>query len=130
VITSKRFRTIKVELQIAGDSINPFEGDDNSDAIMNRLLSSYGLAPEWRYKNGKNIISFITKKKKKISQVMQMGIAIASALVLSLICKALPENVSNFITADLVTPVFNTFMGLLSAIAGFVICVLKSRRSA
>ena len=121
VITSKRFRTIKVELQIAGDSINPFEGDDNSDAIMNRLLSSYGLAPEWRYKNGKNIISFITKKKKKISQVMQMGIAIASALVLSLICKALPENVSNFITADLVTPVFNTFMGLLSAIAGPII---------
>ena len=50
-----------------------------------------------------------------------MGIAIASALVLSLICKALPENVSNFITADLVTPVFNTFMGLLSAIAGPII---------
>ena len=119
VVMAKRFKTLRIELQIAGESIDPFTGDgDDGSAILGSLLSNYGLAPVWRYKNGKNVVTFTAKKQKKLSQVAQMGLAIVSALVLSAICKLLPQGVANFITMDVITPVFNTFMGLLSAMAG------------
>ena len=122
VVTARRFRTLRIELQIAGESIDPFamDGDDGS-AILSSLLANYGLAPVWRYKNGKNVVTFTAKKHKRLSQAAQMGVAIASALLLSVICKLLPPGVANFITGDVITPVFNTFMGLMSAIAGPII---------
>ena len=121
VVTAKRFRTLKIELVIAGDSIDPFADDDGGGTILNNLLSDFGLAPAWRYKNGKNIITFTAKKQKKLSQILQIGIAILAAIVFGGLCLILPDSVSTFITSDLVTPVFNTFMGLLSAISGPII---------
>ena len=121
IVTAKRFRTLKIELVIAGDSIDPFADDDGGGTILNNLLSNFGLAPTWRYKNGKNIITFTAKKQKKMSQILQLGIAILSAIALGGICLLLPDKVSGFIAADLVAPVFDTFMGLLSAIAGPII---------
>ncbi len=120
LVTAKRFRTLKIEIAIAGDSIDPFAGDD-SGAILNNLLSNLGLAPTWRYKNGRNIITFTAKKQKKMSQILQLGIAIISAAVFGGLCCLLPDRASDFIADDLVAPVFNTFMGLLSAIAGPII---------
>ena len=121
IVTAKRFRTLKIELVIAGDSIDPFADDDGGGTILNNLLSNFGLAPTWRYKNGKNIITFTAKKQKKLSQILQIGIAILAAIVFGGLCLILPDSVSTFITSDLVTPVFNTFMGLLSAISGPII---------
>ena len=121
IVTAKRFRTLKIELVIAGDSIDPFADDDGGGTILNNLLSNFGLAPTWRYKNGKNIITFTAKKQKKLSQILQIGIAILAAIVFGGLCLILPDGVSTFITSDLVTPVFNTFMGLLSAISGPII---------
>lgn len=121
IVTAKRFRTLKIELVIAGDSIDPFADDDGGGTILNNLLSNFGLAPTWRYKNGKNIITYTAKKQKKLSQILQLGIAILAAIVFGGLCLILPDSVSTFITSDLVTPVFNTFMGLLSAISGPII---------
>ena len=56
-----------------------------------------------------------------MSQILQLGLAILSAIALGGICLLLPDKVSGFIAADLVAPVFDTFMGLLSAIAGPII---------
>lgn len=117
--TSRRFRTLKIELTVPGDSFDPFASDDGS-LVLHNLLSSMGLAPIWRYKNGKNTVTF-SAKKNRMSQVLQLGIAIAAALVLGGICLLLPQTVSSFITGSLITPLFNTFMGLLSAICGPII---------
>lgn len=121
VITSKRFRTLKIELAVAGDSIDPFAYGDGEGTILNNLLANLGLAPTWRYRNGKNIIIFTAKKQRKMSQISQLGIAIFAAIALGSICLMLPDKVSTFISASLVTPLFDTFMGLLSAIAGPII---------
>lgn len=121
LVMSKRFRTLRIELSVSGESFDPFsEDDENGDGILHRLLSNLGLAPVWRYKNGKNFITF-SAKKKKISQILQIGIAIFAAAILGVLCNLLPQNVSGFITGELITPVFNTFMGLLSAISGPII---------
>ena len=121
VITSKRFHTLKVELAVAGDSIDPFADGDGEGTILNNLLANLGLAPTWRYRNGKNIITFTAKKQRKMSQISQLGIAILAAIALGCICLMLPDKVSTFVSASLVTPLFDTFMGLLSAIAGPII---------
>ena len=121
VITSKRFRTLKIELAVAGDSIDPFADGDGEGTILNNLLANLGLAPTWRYRNGKNIVTFTAKKQRKMSQISQLGIAIFAAIALGSICLMLPDKVSTFISASLVTPLFDTFMGLLSAIAGPII---------
>lgn len=121
LVTSKRLRSLVIELSIAGESFDPFSENENGEATMlHSLLSGIGLAPVWRYKNGKNIVSFVAKKKK-LSQILQLGIAILAAFALGGICYLLPQNVSNFITEDVITPIFNTFMGLLSAISGPII---------
>ena len=121
VITSKRFCTLKIELAVAGDSIDPFADGDGEETILNNLLANLGLAPTWRYRNGKNIIVFTAKKQRKMSQISQLGIAIFAAIALGSICLMLPDKVSTFISASVVTPLFDTFMGLLSAIAGPII---------
>ena len=102
IVTAKRFRTLKIELVIAGDSIDPFADDDGGGTILNNLLSNFGRAPTWRYKNGKNIITFTAKKQKKLSQILQIGIAILAAIVFGGLCLILPDSVSPFITSDLV----------------------------
>lgn len=121
LVMSKRLRTLRIELSVSGESFDPFiEDDENGGGILHTLLSNLGLAPVWRYKNGKNIITFTTKKKK-MSQILQLGIAILAAVVLGGICSLLPQSVSAFITGEVITPVFHTFMGLLSAISGPII---------
>lgn len=121
VITSKRLRTLRIELSVVGESLDPFgDNEDGDTAILHSLLANLGLAPVWRYKNGKNIITFFAKKKK-LSQILQLGIAMLAALALGGVCYLLPQGISSFITEDFITPIFNTFMGLLSAISGPII---------
>ena len=120
--TSKRFRTYRIELTVTGNSMDPFAASEEEESAFARhLLAGFGLAPVWRYKNGRNIITFTLQQKKKISQIAQLGIAICSAFAFGEFCNVLPANISDFLVQDLVTPVFNTFMGMLSAIAGPII---------
>lgn len=122
LFTVKRFKTLRIELHIPGESMNPFMDDAGEESfIMGNLLASFGLAPVWNYKNGKNIIVFTARKKKKTSQIFQIGAAIVAAFIGGSLCQILPQNVSDFLVYELVTPIFNTFMGLLSAISGPII---------
>ncbi len=106
LVMSKRLRTIRIEVSVSGESFDPFiEDDENGGGILHTLLSNLGLAPVWRYKNGKNIITF-TAKKKKMSQIVQLGIAILAAVAFGGICYLLPGSVSAFITGEVITPVF------------------------
>ena len=118
---TKTLRALRLELSIAGISIDPFSGEDEDDSIvLHNLLANFGLAPSWIYKNGQNIITFTARKKKR-STVAQLGIAFALALVCGSLCQILPEPAAHFMVDDLVSPLFDTFMGLLSAIAGPII---------
>ena len=52
---SRTLRRLKVELSVAGGSMNPFA--DNKDEqeysdVLHAVLVSMGVAPSWQYKNG------------------------------------------------------------------------------
>ena len=115
---TKRLGVLKVELIIPGERLEPLEKDSETDSsVLQILLANMGLAPTWQYKNGANYITFIPKKKKP-SQMVSLGVAILAALVVGGASYFLPENIRLAFSEQLISPLFNTFMGLLGAIAG------------
>jgi len=115
---TKRLGALKVELVIPGERLDPLENDSETNSnVLQILLANMGLAPTWQYKNGANYITFLPKKKKP-SQMVSLMIAILAALVVGGAFYLLPENIRLVFSEQLISPIFNTFMGLLSAIAG------------
>ncbi len=112
-----RFKRPRVELSVAGDAVDPFEKDDDENGILHRMLSNMGIAPVWQYKNRCNIVVFLLKKSA-MSQTKRILLGIAAGIAVGLLCFLLPTETRTFISTEVVSPLTDTFMGLLSAIAG------------
>lgn len=117
----KRFGRIRIELIVAGDSLDPFSPDASVDNdILRGVLSGAGIIPTWQYKNGQNILIFSPKKKKPSQMVWLIG-AVLLALLSGLIFQFLPAGWGAAVSEQIVSPVFDTFIGFLTALVGFVI---------
>ena len=53
-----------------------------------------------------------------ITKLLLLALSVVLAAVCGGICTLLPEYIRSFLSVQLITPIFNTFMGLLTAIAG------------
>ncbi|MBQ6852606.1 MAG: cation:dicarboxylase symporter family transporter, partial [Peptococcaceae bacterium] len=114
----KRFGRIRVELSVPGNRFDPFDtGAEDDSEVMRGILAGMGIAPSWNYKNGVNLVVF-TPQKKQRSQMVTLALSIVLALAVGGLCYLLPDGVRLFLNNSLITPLFNTFMGFLSAIAG------------
>ena len=111
----KRLLTIKVELIVAGRVYNPLEKDEEENAI-NGILAGIGLAPSYGYRNGKNHIIFIPKKKP-LSSTVKLGVAIGLAIIAGILLNLLPEGIRAGANDYVLTPVTDAFMGLISAVS-------------
>ena len=112
----KRLLTLKVELIVPGRVYNPLEKDEEEN-VIHGILAGIGLAPTWSYKNGKNYIVFIPKKKP-ISGTVKMVAAIALAVIAGIILNLLPDGIRKGANDYVLTPVTNAIMGLISAVSG------------
>ena len=84
----KRLSSIKVEIIVDGESYNALVKNSDEGDVIQGLLAGIGLAPTWSYKNGKNHIVFIPKKKPlsgTVKMVGAMGLAVALGLILNLL---------------------------------------------
>ena len=113
---SNRFSTIRVEVTVPGDSFDPLSKEGENADVMRELLAGLGLAPIWRYKNGKNSIVFLSKKKPLSATVKMVG-AMLLAIVSGVLLTLLPDNVSSGINSYLLTPVTDAIIGLISAVS-------------
>lgn len=114
----KRLGRTRIELTFPGEQVDPALSQEETDSeVLRGLLAGMGMAPSWQYKNGVNLVTF-TPPRKKPSQIRQLLGSIALAVVCGLVGLLLPENIRLFLSNDLVSPLFGTFMGLLSAVAG------------
>jgi len=114
----KRLNRIRLELFLPGERVDPFDtGEEEQSQVLRGLLANMGVAPTWQYKNGENLILF-TPKKKKRSQMASLALSVILAFLCGGVCSFLPESVGTFLANEIISPVFNRFMGLLSAIAG------------
>ena len=113
----KRLGRLRMELSVPGLRYDPFAGEEEGGEILRGILAGMGVAPVWQYKNGVNQIIF-TPRKRKPSQILLLAVSVVLAAVCGGICTLLPEYIRSFLSVQLITPIFNTFMGLLTAIAG------------
>lgn len=114
---TKRFSAIRVEIEVLGESFNPLERESDDGALINGFLAGIGLAPSYSYKNGKNYIVFIPKKKP-MSVTVKMVVAMVLALVCGFILNLMPDAIRVGANDYVLTPVTNAFMGLISAVSG------------
>ena len=113
----KRFSSIKVEILAAGESYNALAKSSDEGDVIQGLLAGIGLAPTWSYKNGKNYVVFIPKKKPLSGTVKMVG-AIGLAVIAGMLLNLLPDGLRTGTNDYVLTPVTNAFMGLISAVSG------------
>lgn len=113
-----RRRRMRFRVSVSGESRNPFAEDEEYSEILDRLSGGQGLTLQWEYKDGQNLLGFTFKKERKLSFLAQMLISVALALGASFLCALLPDAVSELIAVDIVQPVYETFIGLISFISG------------
>ncbi|MBR2039609.1 MAG: hypothetical protein IJ947_04375 [Phascolarctobacterium sp.] len=99
LVSRKRLGRPRIGISIIGERFNPFENINNEkaeledSAVLHGILTNMGIAPNWEYKNGVNLIAF-TPKRKPPSQIAQLGISIVAAVVCGFLCMLLPDGVS------------------------------------
>ena len=113
----KRLSSIKVEIIVEGESYNALAKNSDEGDVIQGLLAGIGLAPTWNYKNGKNYIVFIPKKKQ-LSGTVKMVVAVGLAVLVGLLLNLLPDGVRAGANDYVLTPVTDAFMGLISAVSG------------
>ena len=113
----KRFSSIKVEIIVPGESFDPLDKPEEDSSVVLGLLAGIGLAPSWNYKNGKNYVVFIPKKKP-LSGTVKMVAAIVLSVAVGLALNLLPDSIRLGVNNYLLTPVSNAIMGLISAVSG------------
>ena len=103
-------------LTIEGRSYDPFSATEEQE-ILHRLLADIGIAPTWYYKNGKNIIAIQTQRKRKISDLGWIFIALLLGFGLGFLSRLLPDTLVHTMAEDILAPLSNTMMSFLSAMA-------------
>ena len=110
----------RIRLTVPGKPVDPFtlnETDSDDEQLLANVLSRMGQRPKWQYARGANRITY-TPAKKKTPEWVKLLTAIIAAIVLGLIVRALPANISAVLRQDVVSPLLDTFLGFLNAVAG------------
>ena len=114
----KRMGRIYVKFSVPGERRDVIHRDKGEESlVLKRILSGMGNIPVWQYKNGINHITFPVEKKKA-SPAVSLAVSVALALFCGMIGSLLPEENAAFLSKEIISPVFDTFMGLLTALAG------------
>ncbi len=113
--SGRRLGRSYIEVCVKGDEIR--EEDSIKDyTLSSRLLSQAGVSIIKSYKGGMNILSVYPEKKRKMSQIEKLLIAVISSVVLGLGMRVVPEGVKT-VVEDVTGPLFTLILNLLCAIS-------------
>ena len=116
----KQFGRLRIELRTGGQSFDPFEEEDSAEHnIMSGVLSGAGILPTWQYRNGQHILVF-SPRKQKPSSALQLAATVFLALLSGVAVNAVP-GLGSFLSTDIITPIADTYLGLLTALSSIVI---------
>jgi Na+/H+-dicarboxylate symporter len=116
---SKFFGRPRIKIRIPAARFNPMDLDEDEEhsSVLQSVLVNMGFAPIYQYKGGNNIIIF-TPKRKPVSQMVQLAVAISAAVICGGLSMFLPDSFRLALSTRFIGPIFDSFMGLLAAIAG------------
>ena len=109
----------KLRLTVPGAMLDPFmsSGSSDEDAFMRDTLIRMGQMPRWRYKRGRNEVLF-TLEKARSPEWAHLLIALVAAIVCGLLIRLFPGNVQTLLLDGIISPLLQTFLGFLNAVAG------------
>ena len=117
----RRFGKPRAVFRIPGASFDPFGNLTDDDRVMHNLMENMGTVPVWSYRRSSNEIVFSVGKKKKLSSLAKVLIAVGLGILLGLLTRFLPEGVAHEICVKWIDPVRNAVMGLLSCLSALFI---------
>ncbi|MBR6089986.1 MAG: cation:dicarboxylase symporter family transporter [Anaerolineaceae bacterium] len=110
---------IMVFLTIHGPSFDPFaetEFVSEEDQMMHNALVRMGNVPSWSYRFGNNTVVFV-QKKRQASDLFRILAAIIAAVICGFILRSLPDNIRITASDGIISPLMNTYIGFLNAVA-------------
>lgn len=117
----KRLGRPFIELSLEGERFNPYkklkEKELGDGEGTQNMLAFYGLAPSYAYVNGVNRLTLMPRRKP-LSTIQKMLFSFVLAILVGLLCGFLPEAARSGLAEQILQPLFETFMELLSAISG------------
>ena len=117
--TEHRLLAAFFSLEMAGDSLNPYENTspDEYGHFFDNVFVSLNLKPEYSYKNGKNLLRFRLRRRSP-GQLQTLGLVVASAAIVGVLgMTLLPDALRQLLLANIVTPLYGVFFKLLGCVA-------------
>ncbi|MCR5405019.1 MAG: cation:dicarboxylase symporter family transporter [Butyrivibrio sp.] len=122
-VVRKRFMRIDCTLSIAGEMISPLDAENYTsnrervERTLNHLLINKTDQVSYIYSARHNIVSVASLPKTERSILKSPMIwAVVLGLILGIICNHLPEDVKTIILDDIMTPLFNVCIGIITRI--------------
>lgn len=107
-------------LEVQGAPFDPTAqgGEDGEfSGWSNRMLGSMGLYPLYSYTDGKNQVLLKLKKPHR-NPLVTLFCTLIAAVLMGLAGMILPQNLVSILLENLITPLYDAFLGVLGAIAG------------
>ncbi|MBR0112405.1 MAG: cation:dicarboxylase symporter family transporter [Clostridia bacterium] len=117
-IKSSFFSRPSITLSVQGEPFNPLETDEEDELYGNRTSTLAGTAdgaPLYSYEHGINAVT-LKFSKKSMNPLVKLLIAVACAVLISGLRVALPATAIDYIKNDFLTPLNNTFIGLMATV--------------
>lgn len=120
----QRFRRPIIRLVLEGPMCDPRDTGELDDAMdfIATLQGNLGLAVVYEYKHGRNVYD-VKLPMPELSTFAKIGVAIVASVVTWQLMGILPASVGMMLREHVVVPTFNMLLGLISALATFLVFV-------
>lgn len=114
-----RLGRMYLEIAAPGRRIDPDEAatDLAGQMLCSDLLAQAGLSPVYSYRDGSNRLALYPPRPQRLSPLLQLLLAIVSAVAAGAALLALPAGVRDA-AVGIVDPLFAALMGILQTLAG------------
>ena len=89
--------------------------------VPDEMLRSLGLFPAWSCRGKSNTVSLVLLNRPKRSTLFFILLAVTAAVILGILGTVIPENVRMNVNNTVLSPLSNSFLGLLNTFAGLMI---------
>lgn len=115
-----RFGRTQLTISATGRRADPADAEEDPDLSFGTrtLMNALGVTFAFNYQKGINSLTYTLPRKKKLGELQKLVLAIVLALTGGLILNRAPASVTSFFSEVLLAPLFDTYMGILSAMAG------------
>ncbi len=106
-----------ISLSYEGTSFNPLEKNDDDEFgnWSSSLIQNADYTPSYSYNRGINTVT-IRFPQKEINPIFKLFLAIAAAVLVSLLRFVLPQEGIDFAVESLLGPLYNAFLGVMATV--------------